>query len=100
MKPTQAYEWLAPKLDISERKVLDIIYAAICGDASFHPLGTPAQDRQLLASVPQQRQRQDGTDAQLLTVMAWANRLGCYDAADVIRGLVERGARSSPERGS
>lgn len=26
MTPQLAYEWLAPKLDISERKVLDVIF--------------------------------------------------------------------------
>lgn len=29
MTPEQAYEWLAPKLDLSERKVLDALKLAI-----------------------------------------------------------------------
>ena len=53
---------------------------------------TAFDDRPLLSTVVQQRQRQDSTNAQLGTVRAWANRLGCYDAADVIRGLLERSA--------
>lgn len=36
------------------------------------------------------KQRQDSTTEQLIDVMTYANLLGCYDAADVIRNLLER----------
>lgn len=36
--------------------------------------------------------RQDSTTDQLVDVMKAANKMGCYDAADVIRGIIERKA--------
>lgn len=91
MTPGNAYDWLAPKLSDGERQALDVIYAATkaCTDEVFHPLGTPVDMRPVLAMIPQQRQRQDATDAQLRDLQAVANRLGMYDAADVLRGLLE-----------
>jgi hypothetical protein len=50
------------------------------------------EDRAFISRIPQQRQRQDSTVEQLRTVRAWANRLGCYDAADTIRNLLEHRA--------
>jgi hypothetical protein len=44
----------------------------------------------ILRGIPQQPQRQDGTNAQLLDLMSFAHRLGLYDAADFIRIVVER----------
>lgn len=92
MRPDLAYDWLAPKLSAPEHAALESIYAAtkVGHDGVFHPLGTPIDDRPVLALVPQQRQRQDSMEAQLLSVMVMANRIGCYDAADVIRGILER----------
>lgn len=92
MHPDLAYEWLAPKLTAGERQALDSIYSAtkVGSEEVFHPVGTPVDARPLLALVPQQRQRQDDTNAQLRAVMAMANRMGCYDAADVIGGILER----------
>lgn len=91
MTPGNAYDWLAPKLSDGERQALDVIYAATKAgtDEVFHPLGTPVDMRPVLAMIPQQRQRQDATDAQLRDLQAVANRLGMYDAADVLRGLLE-----------
>lgn len=43
---------------------------------------------QLLKQIPPQPQRQDSTNEQLVTMIMVANRLGCYDAADMIRKLV------------
>lgn len=41
--------------------------------------------------MPQQPQRQDSTAAQIQDLISVANRLGMYDAADLItRTLVER----------
>lgn len=39
----------------------------------------------VIREIPQQAQRQYGTDEQLRYAMAAANKLGLYDAADVIR---------------
>ncbi|MGQ5490790.1 hypothetical protein ACUH78_18260 [Thauera sp. ZXT1-4] len=91
MTPGNAYDWLAPKLSDGERQALDVIYAATKAgtDEVLHPLGTPVDMRPVLAMIPQQRQRQDATDAQLRDLQAVANRLGMYDAADVLRGLLE-----------
>jgi len=95
MRPDQAYDWLAPKLSMGARQALEVIYAAtkVGTGEVFHTLGTPVSDREVLALVPQQRQRQDATNDQLKSVMAMANRMGCYDAADVLRGLIERSSR-------
>lgn len=41
----------------------------------------------VIRAIPQQAQRQYGTDEQLRLAMAAANKLGLYDAADVIRRL-------------
>lgn len=41
--------------------------------------------------LPQLPQRQDSTLDQLRTVRAMANRLGCYDAADLMRTMIEKG---------
>lgn len=43
----------------------------------------------VIAEIPQQPQRQYGTDEQLRVLQAAANKLGLYDAADVIRNLLE-----------
>ena len=41
--------------------------------------------------IPQhQPQRQDSTTDQLMTVLGLAIRAGCYDAADVIRQMLQR----------
>ena len=40
--------------------------------------------------------RQDSTTDQLVDVMKAANNMGCYDAADVIRGIIERKAEQEP----
>jgi hypothetical protein len=44
----------------------------------------------VIAAVPQQKQRQYGTDEQLRYLRMVANRLGLYDAADRIRDMEER----------
>jgi hypothetical protein len=43
----------------------------------------------VIAAIPQQPQRQYATDDQLRVLQAAANKLGLYDAADVIRNLLE-----------
>lgn len=43
----------------------------------------------VLATVPQQPQRQDSTAAQLADLHVFANRLGLYDAADVIKKIAD-----------
>lgn len=48
------------------------------------------QLKKLLEQIPQQPQRQDSTMAQLADLHAFANRLGLYDAADVIKSIVGR----------
>ena len=48
---------------------------------------------EIMASLPQLPQRQDSTNDQLRDLRAIANRLGMYDAADIIRGLLERTER-------
>lgn len=42
----------------------------------------------ILASIPPQPQRQDSTNDQLRDIATFANRLGCYDAADAINLLI------------
>jgi hypothetical protein len=52
-----------------------------------------AEDQRLLkviASIPQQGQRQYGTDEQLQYLIQAANRLGLYDAADSVRNFLKR----------
>ncbi len=43
----------------------------------------------LLASIPQERQRQDATRDQLLDLIGVANKLGMYDAADYIQLILK-----------
>jgi hypothetical protein len=47
----------------------------------------------VLDTIPQQTQRQDSTDDQLKDLRVVANRLGMYDAADIIRTLLEKGKK-------
>lgn len=44
----------------------------------------------IIAQIPQQAQRQYGTDEQLRLLKIAANRLGLYDAADTLRNWEER----------
>jgi hypothetical protein len=44
----------------------------------------------VIAKIPQQSQRQYGTDEQLRLLQGAANKLGLYDAADVIRNILEK----------
>lgn len=53
--------------------------------------------KQLLELIPQQPQRQDSAAAQLADLQAFANRLGFYDAADVIKDIVRRSAGTPSE---
>lgn len=46
--------------------------------------------KDLIKQIPQQPQRQDSTDAQLADLHAVANRLGLYDAADIIKSILQR----------
>jgi hypothetical protein len=48
----------------------------------------PENLKTLLATMPQQPQRQDSTNNKLRDLVAFANRLGVYDAADLIRGKI------------
>lgn len=50
----------------------------------------PEHLKKLLEQIQQQPQRQDSTKAQLADLHAFANRLGLYDAADVIKAIVDR----------
>lgn len=43
----------------------------------------------VLNQTPQLAQRLDSTDDQLRDMAAFANRLGCYDAADAISRLLD-----------
>lgn len=45
---------------------------------------------ELLKTIPQQPQRQDSSSDQLAELLLFANRLGLYDAADVIKNLSPR----------
>lgn len=45
---------------------------------------------ELLRAIPQKPQRQDSTNDQLRDLMFVANRLGMYDAADIIRNILEQ----------
>ena len=46
--------------------------------------------RKIFDTIPQQPQRQDGTDSQLSELRDFAVRLGLYDAADLLRTILER----------
>lgn len=48
----------------------------------------PDNLKDLLAAIPQQPQRQDSTNDQLRDLVAFANRLGLYDAADSIKSSI------------
>lgn len=50
----------------------------------------PQHLSKVLASIPQQPQRQDSSRDQLADLHAFANRLGLYDAADAIKGMASR----------
>ncbi|MEA8593049.1 hypothetical protein PZT57_30850 [Pseudomonas aeruginosa] len=50
----------------------------------------PDNLKKLLESIPQQPQRQDSTNDQLRDLRAFANRLGLYDAADLIRTITSK----------
>jgi hypothetical protein len=43
-----------------------------------------------LAKLTQQPQRQDGVNDQLRDLHAFANKLGLYDAADLIKSIVTK----------
>jgi hypothetical protein len=47
------------------------------------------QLKQLMEQIPQQPQRQDSTDSQLADLYTVANRLGLYDAADIIKAILQ-----------
>lgn len=47
-------------------------------------------NKEILKQIPKLPQRQDATFDQLQDLMAVANRLGMYDAADIIRILLTR----------
>jgi len=53
-------------------------------------LSVDTYQRRLLQQIPELPQRQDATNDQLRDLRAVANRLGMYDAADVLRTLLER----------
>jgi hypothetical protein len=42
----------------------------------------------VLKNIPQQFQRQDSTIAQLRDLQAFANKLGMYDAADMLKTYI------------
>tara|TARA_Y100000766_G_C18787440_1_gene546433 strand:+ start:408 stop:584 length:177 start_codon:yes stop_codon:yes gene_type:complete len=46
--------------------------------------------KEIIRKIPQQIQRQDSTEQQLKELHAVANRLGMYDAADVIKNLIKK----------
>lgn len=58
----------------------------------------PANLVELLKSLPQQPQRQDSTNAQIADLIAFANRLGLYDAADYLNTVLKH--QYPPERKS
>jgi hypothetical protein len=45
----------------------------------------------VIDAIPQQTQRQYGMDEQLLYLQKVANKLGLYDAADIVRSFLEPG---------
>jgi len=49
-----------------------------------------SMNKEILNQIPKLSQRQDATDNQLRDLMAVANRLDMYDAADTIRKLVSK----------
>jgi len=48
------------------------------------------QLQSVLKTIPTQPQRQDSTHAQARDLRAFANRLGMYDIADVLRIMTEK----------
>lgn len=51
----------------------------------------------ILRDITQQPQRQDSTEDQLRSLIAVANRLGCYDAADAIAQRLDGPPEPDPE---
>lgn len=49
----------------------------------------------LLCLLPQQAQRQDATTEQLRDLVVFANRLGMYDAADLLTTMITKADRNS-----
>lgn len=59
--------------------------------------GMPDSLNRILATIPPQPQRQDGTDAQLRDLRAFAYKLGLHDASDYIgQGLERKPAPAVP----
>ncbi len=50
----------------------------------------PTHLQAVLAAIPQQPQRQDSTNDQLRDLRDFANKLGLYDAADLLRVMLEK----------
>ena len=50
---------------------------------------TMSDFKKVLAAIPKLRQRQDATNDQLRDLKMVANRLGMYDAADVIQNILD-----------
>lgn len=64
--------------------------------AQAHPRSMNKNLAELLKSIPQQPQRQDSASEQLRDLYQFANRLGMYDAADLIKcDLVNSGLMKS-----
>ena len=67
-------------------------------EAALQAMQIPLDDREpvtdyqrrILSTVPQLPQRQDSVNSQLNDLRPVANRLGMYDAADMIRTLVNQ----------
>lgn len=59
----------------------------------------PANLRAELAKITQQPQRQDGAIDQLNDLRDFANKLGLYDAADLIRTIVNHDRLSDEAKG-
>jgi hypothetical protein len=55
--------------------------------------------KKVLDTIPQQPQRQDGTNEQLRDLRDFAARLGLYDASDYLRVVLDRSNPSSPQKG-
>ena len=51
---------------------------------------TMSDFKAVLSAMPKQPQRQDATNDQLRDLKMVANKLGMYDAADVIQNILDR----------
>lgn len=62
-------------------------------EKSQKPVPAPVEPEFTVFSIPQQPQHQDSTEDQLRDLVIAGNRLGLYDAVDVVQRIIRDGYR-------